>query len=256
MLIGGRAHSVTEAELIAKAGFPFAEISIRDLAEFQTEIKALKQLKETRGIFYLAHGPEEDNPWEPETLRSRFLPLIKSLLDCAAELSIALFTVHFWIDRRFIDEGIVAEKIKILSDMSCYAADHGINLCIENLSEKCSDFSSAFDGIDSLGMTLDIGHGELLTARNTAHAFAAHCFGRIRHLHLHDNQGGDTPTDDLHLPLGEGVIDFATILRTLRDKGYERTMTLEVQPQFLRNGKRIIEKIWYQKASAAKGTAL
>ncbi len=150
VLIGGRAHSVEDVEFIAQAGFPFVEISIRTVAEFHRDLDALKQIKDSYGIFYLAHGPEEDNPWNPEALRGNFLPLIKSLLGCAAELSISLFTVHFWIDRRFVDGGIVNEKLKILEDMSICAREHDITLCIENLSESFSDFSPAFTAIPNL----------------------------------------------------------------------------------------------------------
>ena len=71
--------------------------------------------------------------------------------------------MHFWIDRRFVDEGVVNEKLKILEDMSICAREHDITLCIENLSESFSDFSPAFTAIPNLGMTLDVGHGEILT---------------------------------------------------------------------------------------------
>lgn len=245
MQIGGRAHTIAEAELIGKAGFPFAEISIINQKTFYgEELPALKKIRDIYGLTYLAHGPQEGNPWGLEELRKDLLPHIKSLLDCLKELSISLFTVHFWIDNRFINTKIIEEKIKILSEMSSYAADRGIKLCIENLSERFSDFAVAFEAIDTLGMTLDIGHGELLSARNTAYDFCGHCFGQIGHLHLHDNRGGDSPSDDLHLPLGEGSIDFSSILHDLREKGFDKTMVLEVSPEHLFNGKMIIEKIW------------
>ena len=251
MLIGGRAHAVAEAEFIAQAGFPFAEISIRTPREFKREVASLKRLQDRFGIFYLAHGPEEEDTWEPKKLRTNFLPLIRSLLDCAAEFSIKVFTLHFWIDRRFVADDIAAEKLEILKAMTSHAEERGIKLCIENLSEQVSDFSPAFAAIESLGMTLDVGHGELLTARNTAYEFAARCPQRIYHIHLHDNRGGDTVEDDLHLPLGEGVIDIAAILGCLRKQGYDRTMTLEVPPASLKSGKEIIEQIWQKEAPAA-----
>ena len=254
MLIGGRAHSVEDVEFIAQAGFPFVEISIRTVAEFQRDLDVLKQIKDSYGIFYLAHGPEEDNPWDPEKQRENFLPLINSLLGCAAELSISLFTVHFWIDRRFVDEGIVNKKLKILEEMSTCAREHDITLCIENLSESFSDFSPAFTAMPNLGMTLDIGHGEILTTTNTAYHFADHCCSRIYHLHVHDNRGGDSPQDDLHLPIGEGIVDVRSILGKLKAQGFDRTMTLEVQPLHLLSGKKLIENIWHDTFVPAEGT--
>jgi len=251
VLIGGRSHTVAEAEFIAQSGFPFIEISIRSLTEFRRDIASLRHLQEQFGIFYLAHGPEEHDTWEPEKLRANFLPRIRALLACAAELSITVFTLHFWLDRRYIGDDIAAEKIEILKAMAGHAEERGIKLCIENLSEQVSDFSPVFAAIEGLGMTLDVGHGELLTARNTAYEFAAGWPQRIRHVHLHDNRGGDTVQDDLHLPPGEGVIDFTAILGCLREQGYDRTMTLEIPPEFLRSGKSMIEQIWQNKAPAA-----
>jgi sugar phosphate isomerase/epimerase len=255
VIIGGRAHSIEEAEFIAQAGFPFAEISIRNAEEFLSQLDSFRDIKDTYNIFYLGHGPEEENPWDPDEQRRRFLPLLQKLLDCAAQLAIEVFTIHFWIDGRFVNRDIVAEKLKILYDMCCHAEQRGITLCIENLSETCTDFTSAFDAITNLGMTLDIGHGELLTEKNTAFDFTQNCFSRIHHLHVHDNRGGDTPEDDLHLPLGEGVIDFSSILQYLRKRGYDRTMTLEMQPQFLNRGKKVLESIWYEQSIGGQETA-
>ena len=187
-----------------------------------------------------------------EKLKADFLPLIRQLLDCAAELSIAVFTQHFWIDRRFVADDIAAEKLEILKAMSAYAEESGTQFCLENLSEQVSDFSPAFAAIEGLRMTLDVGHGELLTARNTAYDFAAGWPQRIYHVHLHDNRGGDTVEDDLHLPLGAGVVDFAAILGCLRAGGYDRTMTMEVAPEFLQGGKKMIEQIWQKESPAGK----
>ncbi len=46
-----------------------------------------------------------------------------------------------------------------------HAKARGIQLCVENLSERALDFEQAFGEIEALGMTLDIGHGELLSKK-------------------------------------------------------------------------------------------
>jgi sugar phosphate isomerase/epimerase len=55
----------------------------------------------------------------------------------------------------------------------------------------------------------------------------------IGHLHLHDNHGGKGVRDDLHLPVGQGVIDFPRILEALVRKGYDGTVTFEVEKEHL-----------------------
>jgi sugar phosphate isomerase/epimerase len=115
---------------------------------------------------------------------------------------------------------------------------------VENLSEQPADLGTAFGAIAALGLTLDIGHGQLLTARNTAHEFAASYPERIRHVHAHDNCGGGSPRDDLHLPIGQGTIDFTAILGCLKSCGFDGTITLEVKPDHLRAGSAILQRIW------------
>jgi sugar phosphate isomerase/epimerase len=244
MLVGGRAHSIRDVVEIAKAGFPFAEISIIDRGLFYDVLEQLKSIRAAYGLSYLAHGPEEGNAREPDVLRRDYLPQVRTLLDCARELSIGLFTIHFWIDRRFIGPEIMRDKLQLLSDMVFYAAQQGITLCIENLSERFSDFAGAFEEIAPLGMTLDIGHGALITEKNTAYEFTECCFERIRHVHIHDNRGGNSPRDDLHLPLGAGTIDFAPILNGLKQRGFDRTITIEVRPEHLAGSSTTLQQLW------------
>ncbi len=253
MIICGRAHNTEEAEIVGLNGFPFVEISLINRSSFiKKDLYSLRKTADTYGLKYLAHGPEEGNAWAPDILHNKFLPDIKSLLECAGELDIKLFTIHFWIDSRFINSKIIKKKIEMLKEMADYAADKGIKLCIENLSERFSDFSIAFDLIDSLGMTLDIGHGELLTNKNTAYGFSSNCLERICHMHIHDNRGGNSPGDDLHLPLGDGTIDFFSILTSLKEKGFDKTATLEVKPEHMLKGKKLIEEIWNAKNALSR----
>jgi sugar phosphate isomerase/epimerase len=58
----------------------------------------------------------------------------------------------------------------------------------------------------------------------TSEILAAHG-RRLKHVHLHDNRGGN---QDLHLPLGAGNIDVLGSLRALKSCGYDGTITLEV----------------------------
>jgi len=94
-------------------------------------------------------------------------------------------------------------------------------LCIENLSEHADHFAPAFRRLPELCMTLDLGHGEILSRPNASFGFITHFPERMRHVHLHDNRGGSEVRDDLHLPVGAGCVDFTGILRELRTVGYD-----------------------------------
>jgi len=247
MKIGARAHTVSEVKEIAQQGFPFAEISILDAERFcKEDVDVLKRIRDETGVFYLAHGPEEGNAFHPDILERKLLPELRSIMDCLQLLSIDVLTIHFWMDERFIDKSVIDEKILLLKDINSYALNKGIHLCIENLSESCRDFLPLFQQIEGLSMTLDMGHGELLSKTNTAYGFITTCFDRIKHVHIHDNAGGNSPADDLHLPLGEGRIDFSSILLDLTGKGYDNTITLEVKTDYIADGKAFIENILLQ----------
>jgi sugar phosphate isomerase/epimerase len=244
VIIGARAHNAGQAAALAESGFPFVEISVLSAEAFQRDLKKLRLLRDTHRIEFLAHGPEEGNAWDPAFLKREMLPCINRITDCLPALGIELLTIHFWLDRRFIEPRIVDQKIVLLDSMAKHAAAQGVHLCLENLSEQAQDFAPAFAVIETLGMTLDIGHGELLSEKNTAYDFLAQYPEKIYHMHVHDNQGGSTQVDDLHLLPGQGIIDFTSILKAAGRQGYNRTMTIEVDPEQAETGRQYIQQLW------------
>lgn len=243
MLIGGRAHSLKEINYVGKTGLDFAEINLLNPHHVFREIPSLIKLKKEFNFFFVVHGPEEGNPFNCQELKTKLLPQIKILVDFAHELDAKLITLHFWLDQRFIEKTILMDKLIILEEMMNLAIKKRITLCLENLSERTDDFEQVFHQLPQIGLTLDIGHGELLASRNTAYSFIEMHPERIRHVHIHDNYGGNTPEDDLHLPLGKGTITFDPILHALCKTGYNGTITLEVAPKFLKQGRKKLEKM-------------
>lgn len=229
-IIGGRAHSMEEIQAIGKLGYSYAEVSLYEPAQVKVDLPQFLSLKKEYGITYLAHFPNEGDPLNLVSLRESFVPRMYKLFGLASELGITKGTFHFWIDGRWIAPDLVLQKIELILDMVAAANRVGIVLCLENLSEACADFWPAFQKIPDLRMTLDIGHAQLLTQENTSFGFIDKYFNRIAHLHVHDNRGGKSVKDDLHLPLGEGIIDYPRIFRLLQQKSYASSITMEVKP--------------------------
>ena len=70
---------------------------------------------------------------------------------------------------------------------------------------------------------------------------------RLAHVHISDNTGG---TEDRHLPLGAGTIDWRTAVRWLKDAGYDGTVTLEVfsrAPEHLRTSRKLWLGWWTER---------
>jgi len=239
--IGGRAHTLDEVHAVGILRLPFVEISMDDPGTVKGWKGELLGMRGAYGIRYLAHFPNEDNPFDVRILKDRFVPKIKALIDLAGDLDIPKATMHFWIDRRWAPQDLIPKKLELLADIVEYASSSGVIICIENLSERFESFQSAFDIVPDLMMTLDIGHAQLLAKRNTSYDFIEHCGEKIAHVHVHDNRGGTSVKDDLHLALGEGNVEYRAILHSLLKSGYDSTITMEVKPEDMSRTKVAIE---------------
>jgi sugar phosphate isomerase/epimerase len=141
----------------------------------------------------------------------------------------------------------IERNIKTITELLPVARDCGVGLMIENLP---GDFNSVLqlshllDPIPELGLHLDIGHANLQVPRNTTDELLRAYGARLRHVHLHDNKGGNA---DLHLPLGSGNLDLSHQIQLLRATGYDRTVTLEVfseDKHYFAYSRDVLRKLW------------
>jgi len=180
-------------------------------------------------VYYLCHGPQEGNPEDTDAIEKNYLPKLVRIISIMPELNMRVLTIHMWMDPRFVTQGAIARKIRFLRKITQIGSDAGITVCLENLSENANHLSEIFDALPLLCLTLDLGHAQLISDQNTSIGFIERYPDRIKHIHLHDNLGGNSANDDLHLPVGQGVIDFKKIFWQLKAMGYNRTITLELK---------------------------
>ncbi len=209
-------------------GLQFAELPLTD--RFSHELDAYRELKDRLGMYYLCHGPREGDPNDTKGLKEVYVPKILATFPLMKRLEASLLTIHLWLDSRFVKEEVISFKVGILREILARAEQAGVVICLENLSESASHLQVALDPLPQLCLTLDLGHAQLLTEVNRSDEILAQYPDRIMHVHLHDNRGGHSPKADLHLPIGEGVIDFRGVFSRLRAMGYDRTITLELKP--------------------------
>ena len=229
--LGGTARSPEDVEGLYDLGLDFAEVSLKDMSKFTGSICDFVELRSKTDLFYLCHGPNEGDPNDATSLRENYLPRILEILDIMPTLDMSLLTLHLWVDHRFVKALVIDLKIDLLEQIIDKARTRNITICLENLSEDCSDLDKVFKALPHLYLTLDIGHAQLLRPKTTAFDLIAAYPHRIKHLHLHDNMGGNSVNDDLHLPVGSGNVDFQEILATLKQAGYIGTATLELKPE-------------------------
>jgi sugar phosphate isomerase/epimerase len=232
--LGGTARSPQDVTALYELDLQFAEIPIMDASKFSSELHTYRELKDRLGLYYLCHGPREGDPNDREALEKNYLPKVMQIFPLMQRLEMSLLTVHLWLDSRFMKEKTIHYKIDLLKRIVAAASESQIAVCLENLSEAPEDLEVAFREIPLLRMTLDLGHAQLLTQVNRSHGFLDRFPERIKHLHIHDNRGGQSHLDDIHLPPPQGIIDFESIFRRLRQIQYSGTMTLELKPDEIR----------------------
>ena len=229
--LGGTARGPEDVAMLYDLGLDFAEVSVKDMSNFARSISDFIELRSKSNLFYLCHGPNEGDPNDTTYLRVHYLPRIFEILGIMPLLNMSLLTLHLWVDHRFVKAPVIDVKIALLEQIIDKARKSNIKICLENLSEDCNELDKVFKALSQLYLTLDIGHAQLLRPKTTAFDLITAYPHRIRHLHLHDNIGGNSVDDDLHLPVGEGNVDFQGILTTLKQAGYKGTATLELKPE-------------------------
>ena len=74
MKIGARAYAMEDVGFLGESGFDFAEIDWKDPDLVQAQLAEFKELKKTYGLFYLAHGPNEPNPFDADEIDRKITP--------------------------------------------------------------------------------------------------------------------------------------------------------------------------------------
>jgi sugar phosphate isomerase/epimerase len=233
MLYGGHVKTLEDIGFLKGLGFDFGELVLWNSKARRLWSASGITNHFDDGFFLVAHGPDEGPPNDLENLWNKCYPALCKTIDVAAKIGIELLVVHLWMDRRFVRPAAREEKKRALRDLCDYGSARNVLICLENLSEDAEDLAVVLDAVPGLGITLDVGHGQLLSETNTSFHIIDELFPFIKHIHLHDNKGGRGVADDLHLAIGDGAVDFDGILHALIDKGFGGTMTLEVKKEVL-----------------------
>ncbi len=133
-----------------------------------------------------------------------------------------------WADR-FLEKMIRLEE---------YAAQNRVTVVWENTYEgDFVLFDSMIRAYSEVVFCLDVGHGHCFAKRPIAD-FVERWGKRIRHLHLHDNDG----REDRHWPIGKGTIDFEEVV-TLLPRTAADTIVFELDADDFRESRSRIERL-------------
>lgn len=121
------------------------------------------------------------------------------------------------------------EACRQLENAATVLQARGKVLLIENTYETPELMERILSSIPNAGFTLDTGHSMLYgTGPGSYLRKLGH---RLRHLHLHDNRGGDSERlHDLHLPPGQGIIEWERLATDLQAIPFSGTAVFECTP--------------------------
>ena len=160
------------------------------------------------------------------------LKAIKRLFETAAFLSAKVIIIHLFSLRDQIRDANFIKELKSLEEK------YNIKIGIENgtkniflgLKKYCYEgegFSKAVLGT-GFGMTFDTSH--LAEAGGDIIGFYKRNKERILNIHLSDYKSGFFKNNlfNMHLPLGEGVLEIERFLKILKEDNYPGLLTFEI----------------------------
>jgi len=196
-------------------GFDYIELVLSGESDPTGSLKAFETLSAKKKI-KVVHLPEIDVKNVGKTI---------VFINLFMEKNVDIFNLHLLTTKMHatLDQRISA--LKLLRDIT---ASSNAKITVENTEEDPENFKQLFSRIEDFDFCLDVGHGNLSDDKKRNEKFIDEHSSRLRLVHLHDNNGGKGEQADLHLPLGEGNIDFQSIFLKLKDVGYLGPMTLEL----------------------------
>jgi len=249
MIYGAHVKAVEDIAFLRDLGLGLGEVVLKDAGTCNSWLQSGVRNRFGPRFFLIAHGPKEGPPNDLSNLWDRYMPALEDTIRTCETMGIHFLTIHLWLDSRFVRPEVRKQKTAALWDIVAFGRSRQVKVSLENLSEQAQDLAIVVDAVPELCITLDVGHAQLLTEVNTSFEIIRQLGESIGHLHLHDNHGGNGVRDDLHLPVGQGVIDFPRILEALVRKGYDGTLTFEVEKEHVVPSwdkvRRIVEGVIY-----------
>ena len=244
-------------EAVAKTGFDAFDLSLISLADYNydTKVGVLNELNPFNKPNYLAlakklkqigldNGIICNQSHAPFPVADKVIKtLIKKCIEITAEAGGEYCIIH---PNNFLS---ASENAEMFFDLISFGKEHGVKIATENMwgwnkeierafPMACGtpeDFNAHLDAVndDYLVACLDVGHAEMLGDKVNAADFVRALNKRLHCLHIHDNDRWK----DLHLIPFASKIDFAPIVKALKEINYKGYFTLECDAYMIARGK-------------------
>ena len=199
----------------------------------KNRVAALKETAKTLNIEYTLHAPFADiNIASPsKTMLAASMKRLKQSMIYANQLDAKVWVFHPGAKTgigQFYPGADWKQNVESIKELYKIAEEYGLNIALENLPAKYYFFMSKPEEFARfyretnlpVGIVLDLGHANL---EGQIEPFFKLLSDRIVHIHASDNDG----SDDQHLGIGQGKIDYDEFAQTLKKIGYNKSVIIE-----------------------------
>jgi sugar phosphate isomerase/epimerase len=239
-----------EAERCGKTGFDFLDLTIEGPRASTVDIPQLRSILDVHGLSITGHtDPCLPYAYPVQGVREACL---KELARCAgifSSLGARIMNIHpCYFCPPGMKGDLAALNIEALQPIVQMAASYGLTVVLENYKapfDRAATFKGILTAIPDLKLHLDFGHTNF--GRDGYDVFCKELGEQIHHVHFSDNR---SKADD-HIPLGVGNVNWKKAVKSLRETGYDGTITLEIfcndtdmQDKYLNASRALVWDLW------------
>jgi len=212
---------------IGKAGYDFVDLTIEGPQAFDIDTEEILPIIRKYRLAVVGHtDPCLPYAYPIEGIREACLHELERCAKILAALGVKVMNIHPCYARPpGMKRMLVDLNIKALKPVVDMAENYGLTVVFENFRapfDKVATHERILKEVAGLKLHLDFGHANM--GQDDAMAFCKRLGPYIAHVHFSDNRG----SDDHHMPLGVGNVQWRKAMAALKEIGYDETITLEV----------------------------
>lgn len=216
-----------EVAAIGEAGFDFVDLTIEGPAALDIDTQRMQSILDHFHISVTGHtDPCLPYAYPLAGIRNACLSELARCARIFAALGARIMNIHpCYFCPPAMKSGLVDWNIEALQPIVEMANDHGLTVVFENFRapfDRASTLQTILQSVPGLKLHLDIGHANI--GRQNYGILCNQLGSDIAHVHFSDNRS----SNDHHMPLGVGNINWENVVRSLKAIGYDETITLEV----------------------------
>ena len=221
---------IKEIEGIGKNNFDFIDITLEaPKSYYNINLKKIKKTIADYNLDVIGHTAWYTPLTSPlKEIRQGTLNYFKNCLDIFSYLGAEKMSIHpmFFTPHLGVEKNIDI-TINFPRNLCKESKKRNIKIMLENIGHKFEtpkNLKRIFNSIPDLKFHLDIGHANLRVGKNQTSRYLKILNKKLEHVHISDNDG----SDDQHLPIGTGNINWKEQINLIKKYKYNKTITLEV----------------------------